>query len=136
MAVFSPSFSPSMRPFTRPSVQLPTISRPRLLDGPALLLAGLALAFLATLVISAVTGSTGATAASRAPRSGPVVAESAAYPAWTIRGGDTLWSIAQRVAPSADPRAVVLQLQVLNDLAPDADLQPGQVLQLPHEPIG
>jgi LysM repeat protein len=61
----------------------------------------------------------------------PTVAESAAYPAWTVAPGDTLWSIARTVAPEADPRAVVLQLQVLNAFGPDHVLQVGEVLQMP-----
>lgn len=136
MAVFSPAFSPAARPFVRPAAR-PSLRLPateRLLEGPVLLGTGLLAAFLLTLLASVVAGPAGARPAGPAVHNGPVMAESAAYPAWTIRGGDTLWTIAERVAPSADPRAVVLQLQVLNGLAPDVDLQPGQVLQLPVAP--
>jgi Tfp pilus assembly protein FimV len=45
----------------------------------------------------------------------------------TVRSGDTLWSIASRVAPGADPRAEVAALQRLNHLGGTA-LTPGQVL--------
>jgi LysM repeat protein len=45
----------------------------------------------------------------------------------TVRSGDTLWSIASRVAPGADPRAEVATLQRLNHLRGTA-LTPGQVL--------
>lgn len=45
----------------------------------------------------------------------------------TVRSGDTLWSIASRVAPGSDPRAEVATLQRLNHLSGTA-LTPGQVL--------
>jgi LysM repeat protein len=35
----------------------------------------------------------------------------------TVRSGETLWSIANRVAPAADPRETVMALQELNNLA-------------------
>ena len=47
----------------------------------------------------------------------------------TVRPGDTLWSIATRVAPSKDPRAEVDLLRRVNHLAGVA-LVPGQVLAL------
>ena len=45
----------------------------------------------------------------------------------TVRPGDTLWSIATRIAPNKDPRAEVAHLQQINHLA-DVDLATGQVL--------
>jgi LysM domain-containing protein len=45
----------------------------------------------------------------------------------TVQAGDTLWSIAGRVAPNRDPRAEVADLQRINRLASVA-LVPGQVL--------
>lgn len=48
----------------------------------------------------------------------------------TVQAGDTLWSIATRVAPQRDPRAEVAALQKRNGLA-DVALVPGQVLQIP-----
>ncbi len=47
----------------------------------------------------------------------------------TVQAGDTLWSIASRVAPDRDPRAEVADLQQRNRLA-GVDLTPGQVLQV------
>lgn len=49
----------------------------------------------------------------------------------TVHAGDSLWSVARRVAPSADPRMVVLQLRRLNHL-PGGELQVGQQLVLPR----
>ena len=46
----------------------------------------------------------------------------------TVRSGDSLWTIATRVAPDRDPRAEVAELQQLNAL-PGAALVPGQVLR-------
>jgi Tfp pilus assembly protein FimV len=48
----------------------------------------------------------------------------------TVQAGDTLWSIASRVAPQRDPRAEVAALQRRNHLA-GVDLVPGQVLRVP-----
>jgi LysM repeat protein len=56
----------------------------------------------------------------------------AARPARTyvIRPGDTLWSIAERSSPAADPRLVVGAIRDANDLDPAA-LVPGQQLLIP-----
>jgi hypothetical protein len=46
----------------------------------------------------------------------------------TVRPGDTLWSIASRIAPQRDPRLTVSALEQLNHLDTPAVL-PGQVLR-------
>ena len=48
----------------------------------------------------------------------------------TVAPGDTLWSIATRVAPDTDPRAEVAALQQRNGLT-SVDLVPGEVLHVP-----
>ncbi|MEA2202844.1 MAG: hypothetical protein QOI89_3549 [Solirubrobacteraceae bacterium] len=48
----------------------------------------------------------------------------------TVQVGDTLWSIATRVAPNRDPRGEVASLQQRNHLT-GVDLTPGQVLRVP-----
>lgn len=94
------------------------------------LVATFAAVFVATLVVSGLSaGRTDAVPVRSV--SGAVAVETAAYPAYTVLPGDTLWSIAERVNPEADPRATVLQLQVLNRLSGSQVLQPGQVLQTP-----
>ncbi len=49
---------------------------------------------------------------------------------YVVRAGDTLWSIATRLAPSTDPRVVVDAIASANDVDPGA-LVPGQQLSLP-----
>jgi hypothetical protein len=44
--------------------------------------------------------------------------------------GETVWDVAQRVAPDADPRAVVERIRLLNGMVSSA-VQPGQYLQVP-----
>lgn len=57
----------------------------------------------------------------------PVTAAQSTY---LVRSGDTLWSIARRVSPSADPRPVVDAIAGANRVAPGA-LVPGQTLVIP-----
>lgn len=49
---------------------------------------------------------------------------------YVVRSGDTLWSIARRVSPSADPRPIVDAIAGTNAVAPGA-LVPGQTLVIP-----
>ncbi len=44
--------------------------------------------------------------------------------------GDTLWSVAQRVAPGADPRSFIAAIMTVNGLD-SPSIQAGQVLRLP-----
>jgi Tfp pilus assembly protein FimV len=48
----------------------------------------------------------------------------------TVGVGDTLWSIATRVAPNTDPVAEVAALQRVNHL-PGVELTPGESLRVP-----
>lgn len=47
-----------------------------------------------------------------------------------VQAGDTLWAIAQDVAPGHDPRAVINAIRQANDLG-TAPIVPGQALVLP-----
>jgi LysM repeat protein len=47
-----------------------------------------------------------------------------------VHRGDTLWSIAQRIAPDTDPRQVSADLMAVNGLSSPA-LEVGQHLRLP-----
>jgi LysM repeat protein len=55
------------------------------------------------------------------PSSGPVTV--------VVQPGETLWTIARRVAPARDPREVVADLRRLNVL-PTADIRAGQQLRI------
>lgn len=48
----------------------------------------------------------------------------------TVQPGDSLWTVARRIAPDNDPREVIAQLRRLNDL-PSWQLSAGQQLLLP-----
>ena len=50
----------------------------------------------------------------------------------TVQAGETLWGLAEEIAPSADPRDVIADIVSLNQL-PSADVQPGQRLAVPSE---
>ena len=48
----------------------------------------------------------------------------------TVRAGESLWSLAEDIAPGSDPRDVVSDLLSLNQLS-SAGLEPGQRLAVP-----
>jgi LysM repeat protein len=50
----------------------------------------------------------------------------------TVLPGDTLWSIAESLAPSADPRTVIGEIERLNVLS-SGSLQIGQQLAIPAQ---
>jgi Tfp pilus assembly protein FimV len=50
---------------------------------------------------------------------------------YVVRAGDSLWSIATRMAPGQDPRPWVARLQAANPGSDAAALAPGQTLVLP-----
>jgi len=50
----------------------------------------------------------------------------------SIAPGQTLWDVAVRVAPDADPREVIADILALNNLS-SGDVQPGQKLAIPAE---
>jgi LysM domain-containing protein len=86
--------------------------------GVAVLSAAVVLLGLLMLAIAYLSFPTGSSA-TRPAQSGIV----------TVQSGDTLWSIARRVAPGRDPRAVVDDLRSRNHLA-DVSLTPGQTLNV------
>jgi hypothetical protein len=49
----------------------------------------------------------------------------------TVGAGESLWQVAERVAPHSDPRDVVIELTNYNHLA--GDLQAGQRLAIPAQ---
>jgi hypothetical protein len=50
----------------------------------------------------------------------------------SIAPGQSLWQLAEQVAPQADPREVVADILALNGLR-SADVQPGQKLAIPSQ---
>lgn len=86
-------------------------------------------AFVVLLLLSLAVGNGALAGLSPAPAA-PAGASAPAGAASTVevQAGDTLWTIAQRLEPSGDVRALVDELVALNGTAP---LQPGQVLQVP-----
>ena len=61
---------------------------------------------------------------------GPARPEPMVQRRYVVRPGDTLWSIARRVAPWEDPRAVVVSLVASNGVQAD-ELAPGRTLVIP-----
>ncbi|WP_136709873.1 LysM peptidoglycan-binding domain-containing protein [Agromyces sp. H66] len=51
----------------------------------------------------------------------------------TVHQGDSLWAIAESIAPQGDPRVVIDEIMRLNGLD-EATLEPGQRLALPVVP--
>ena len=70
-------------------------------------------------------GRVGSQAAPRSARHAAPLAQTVVHP------GETLWAVARRVAPHADPRNTVLRLQQVNHLDGGA-VRAGQLLLLPR----
>ncbi|WP_322409398.1 LysM peptidoglycan-binding domain-containing protein [Microbacterium invictum] len=103
-----------------------TTTRLRLTTRGRRVLASLA-ALPAVVALSAAMISGGSALATRAD-GGPA----ASFDTVTVQSGDSLWAIAERVAPSADPRDVVAAFSRLNGL--DAGVvAAGQELAIPAE---
>jgi hypothetical protein len=49
----------------------------------------------------------------------------------TIRSGQSLWQLAETIAPTSDPRDVIAEIVSLNQL-PSESVQPGQRIALPN----
>lgn len=50
-----------------------------------------------------------------------------------VGAGETLWDVAERVAPGSERQAVVQRIRELNGMA-GSELRPGQALRVPHGP--
>ena len=57
-------------------------------------------------------------------------AESAALETYTVLAGDSMWDIAEEIAPGHDPRIVIDELLRTNSLG-STQVQPGQQLLIP-----
>jgi nucleoid-associated protein YgaU len=85
------------------------------------------------IVLSALVAVVGAALLGLAWASAPASAGNTAAPIApsrvTVQSGDTLWSIAARVAPQTDPRAEVAHLLQLNHIGGTAAIVPGQLIR-------
>lgn len=97
------------RPATRPATALRLTARGRAVTG--------------LLAVALLTGG-GLLGPGRATEAGPHGQRAERV---VVQSGDTLWSIAVRVAPEADPRQTVARIAAANQLA-GATLRPGQTL--------
>ncbi len=70
-----------------------------------------------------------------APASAGDDVSTATFSTVTVESGESLWTIAERIAPEADPREVVSQLKRLNALE-DSALLAGQTIAIPAQYAG
>lgn len=82
---------------------------------------------LALLVVTAVLASGGGLARAGSPGGTPEPTLTRV----TVAPGETLWALADRVAPDRDPRAVIAEIMEVNAMT-SAGVQAGQVLLLPR----
>jgi Tfp pilus assembly protein FimV len=119
---FRPYPSPparSSRP-QAPRALAPRASRVRLTRRGRLLLTLVGAVLLLVAISIGRTGSQAATAT----ENGPTLSQT------TVQPGDTLWTVAQRIAPHNDPREVVDQIRRINHLH-TSSLRAGEQLLLP-----
>lgn len=83
-----------------------------------------ALAVLVALLFAAFSFGRSGSQAATSPEPRPAVVQT------TVQPGESLWTVAKRVAPESDPRQTVEQLRRMNDLR-GSGLQAGQQLLLP-----
>ena len=103
----------------RPAAR-PLAGRTRLTRRGRLVLLVLAVGLLLAAISLGRAGSQAATAT----ETGPALQQT------TVQQGETLWSVAQRIAPDNDPREVVAQIRRINHLE-SSSLRVGQQLLLP-----
>jgi len=125
----APELSPEVAVDRAPTRRLPDratrVRRRRLVA----LVAAVALAFVLAAVVQALSGLASADGSPRPePADGQAIdAGPVAGTEYVVQPGDTLWSIAARIAPDEDPRVVVDALRAANG---SADLQVGARLDL------
>ena len=71
-----------------------------------------------------------ATSCGRSTEAATTTAPAPAVTQTTVQAGESLWTVAHRVAPGTDPRETVQQIRQLNHLS-SSGLQAGQQLLLP-----
>ena len=76
------------------------------------------------LLLAAISVGRAGSQAATATETGPSLQQT------TVQQGETLWAVAQRIAPDNDPREVVAQIRRINHLE-SSSLRVGQQLLLP-----
>lgn len=104
----------------RPAAHRQTVHRTRLTRRGRVVLVLLG----ALLLLAAVSVGRAGSQAATAVDNGPALQQT------TVQPGETLWAVAQRIAPKNDPREVVAQIRRINHLQ-SAALLAGQQLLLP-----
>lgn len=123
MAIAAPF--PSVRPTTARTLPVSRRRAVRLTRRGRAVLFLAASSLLAGVVIGSGQWAGAADAAAPGAPSGPATGVVVVQP------GESLWSIAQAVAPGADPRETVRRLRELNGMA-DAVVVPGQSIVVPR----
>ncbi|WP_159604510.1 LysM peptidoglycan-binding domain-containing protein [Agromyces humi] len=108
-------------------IEAPAATRLRLTRRGRAVFTGLAALPLVVWALIAVLGSGGAAADSGA------AGAATSFEYVTIGNGDSLWALAESLAPQGDPRELVDEIMRLNGLD-DAVVEPGQRLALPVVP--
>lgn len=116
-----------LRPATAPRVRLRITRR-----GRAVLTTLVALPVAALVIAVGVIAVNGGAAFAATD---DTISTTAQFDYVTVRAGQSLWELAERLAPSADPRDVIGQIVSLNQLD-SASIAPGQRLAIPAEHSG
>ena len=85
---------------------------------------------LAALAVAGAVAATASAGLAGHAFAGGAATRPAARHVYVVRSGDTLWSIAQRVAPERDPRPLVDAISKVNGIDAGA-LVPGRALVIP-----
>ena len=99
-----------------------TVGRPAVGDGSTLQITRRGRLVLVALLVAVafLTISVGQAALGRFSAEAGSGSASDAATTWVVQPGETLWSIAEKVAPGADPRETVARIESMNDLSGSA----------------
>lgn len=123
MAIAAPFPAPAQR--SRTGVRTSSSKLRLTTRGRVLLLVATILALFTVVVVSGQFTAQATVNSDTAGQAGPAAA------VVVVQSGESLWSIAQQVAPGTDPREMVSRIRDLNGMA-DAVVTPGQSLLVPQ----
>jgi len=89
-------------------------------------------AVIAALIVLPLLIGGGVLIASGSATAGIDGSQSASFEHVTVQSGDSLWTIAERIAPKSDPRDVVAAIEDLNGLMSSTVIA-GERLAVPHQ---